>query len=96
MQNQIDHRLLLDAYEKIHLHGKAEQGKHTLEGITAYTDHDGYTVFLEGHNTKLTLEFHNKYHLDYESVRDYDLFMKKIEQISRDFNAPGRDDKIKP
>lgn len=91
MKNEIDHRLLLDAYEKIHTHGKAEQGRHTLEGITAYTDHDGYTVFLEGHNVSLTLEFHNKYRLDYKSDREYQLFMKKIEQISRDYNSPGRD-----
>jgi len=90
MRNEIDHKLLLDAYEKIHTHGKAEQGRHTLDGITVYTDHDGYTVFFEGHKTTLTLEFHNKYHLDYENSRDYDLFMKKIEQISQGYPSPGR------
>jgi len=91
MKNEIDFRLILDAYEKITLHGKAEQGKHTLDGITASTDFDGYTVFLEGHNTKLQLEFHNKYHLDYETSRDYENFMKKVEQISQGYSAPGRD-----
>lgn len=90
MKNDIDQRLILDAFEQIHEHGKAEQGKHTLDGITGYTDHDGYTVFLEGHNVKMTLEFHNKYRLDYNSERDFDLFMRKLEQISKGYHKPGR------
>ncbi|HET8816444.1 DUF3081 domain-containing protein [Pseudidiomarina aestuarii] len=90
MRNDIDQRLVLDAFEQIHEHGKSEQGKHTLDGITGYTDHDGYTVFLEGHNVKMTLEFHNKYRLDYNSERDFDLFMRKLEQISKDYHKPGR------
>ncbi|WP_417690202.1 DUF3081 family protein [Pseudidiomarina sp.] len=92
MKNEVDQRLVLDAYEKIHEHGKAEQGKHTLEGITAYTDHDGYTLFIEGHNVQMRLEFHNKYHFDYNSERDFDMFMRKLEQISRDYHKPGRED----
>lgn len=94
MKNEIDQRLMLDVFEKIHQHGKAEQGQHTLEGITAYTDHDGYTVYLEGHQVKMRLEFHNKYHLDYENQRDFDLFMGKLNQINRDYphKGPGSDE----
>lgn len=92
MKNEIDHRLVLDAFEKIHQHGKAEQGKHVLEGITGYTDYDGYTVFLEGHNVKMRLEFHNKYHLDYESERDAELFLKKLKQITRDYSTKSIDE----
>ncbi|MDT7526059.1 MULTISPECIES: DUF3081 domain-containing protein [Pseudidiomarina] len=90
MKNEIDQRLVLDAYETIHEYGKAEQGKHTLEGISAYTDHDGYTVFLEGHGVRMTLEFHNKYHLDYENERQYEMFMRALENISQGHYEPKR------
>lgn len=96
MKNEIDYRLVLDVFEKIHTHGKAEQGAHVLEGITASTDFDGYTVFLEGHRTKLRLEFHNKYHLDYESARDFDAFMRKLEQISNDYDSKIETDQNRP
>ncbi|EKE80913.1 DUF3081 domain-containing protein [Idiomarina xiamenensis] len=89
MKNEIDQRLVLDAYEKIHRHGEAKQGRHELDGIQAYTDHDGYTVFLEGHNVKMTLEFHNKYRLDYDSEREFDTFIRKLKQISKDYETPG-------
>lgn len=89
MKNEIDHRLMLDAYEKIHTHGKAEQGRHILDGITAYTDHDGYTVFLEGHGVELTLEFHNKYRLNYDNERQFDQFMRAIKNISKGYETPG-------
>jgi hypothetical protein len=81
MRNEIDQRLILEAFEKVHEYGKAEDGKHTLDGITVYTDHDGYTVFLEGHGVRMTLEFHNKYHLDYEHQRQLDQFLRALENI---------------
>ena len=91
MKNEIDHRVLLDAYEEIQKHGKAEQGKHSLFGVTAYTDHDGYRVFFEAHNVKLTLEFHNTYHVEYDARKDFDQFLKRVEEISKGYHSPGHD-----
>ncbi len=92
MRNEINQRLVLEAFEKVHQYGKAEQGKHTLDGITVYTDHDGYTVFLEGHGVRMTLEFHNKYHLDYENERQFELFMRALENIAKGHYEPKRED----
>ena len=59
-KNDIDQRLVLDAFETIIEYGKPDdEGRKTLEGITAYTDFDGYTVFLEGQGVNMRLEFHN-------------------------------------
>lgn len=89
MKNDIDFRLILDAYEKIHTHGEAQQGQHVLEGITAFTDHDGYTVFLEGHGVKMRLEFHNKYHLDYDNGDQLDKFIRALKSIADGYETPG-------
>ncbi|MCA1766714.1 MAG: DUF3081 domain-containing protein [Idiomarina sp.] len=89
MKNELDNKLMLDAYEKIHTHGEARQGRHYLDGIEAYTDHDGYTVFLEGHGVKLTLQFHNSYHLDYDNERQYDQFIRALKNISKGYETPG-------
>ncbi|WP_404400667.1 DUF3081 domain-containing protein [Idiomarina seosinensis] len=89
MKNEIDFRLILDAYEKIHEHGEARQGQHLLEGIKAFTDHDGYTVFLEGQGVKLRLEFHNKYHLDYDNGSQLDKFIRALKSISEGYQTPG-------
>ena len=91
MKNDIDQRMVLDAYETIHEYGKADdEGRRTLEGITGYTDFDGYTVYLEGHGVKMRLEFHNKYHLDYDNERQFEHFMKALENISKGHYTPER------
>jgi hypothetical protein len=87
MKNELDTRDILNVYEKITSHGEVqEDGRHYLDGITAFTDHDGYTVFLEGHNTKLRTGFHNTYNLDYSTQRDAEQFLKKLKQIDKEYD----------
>lgn len=86
MKNELDTREILNIFEKITEHGKSEEGRYTLEGITAFTDHDGYTVYMEGHNTKLQTGFHNTYRLDYGTQRDADLFIKKLKYIDKEYD----------
>ncbi|RUO29212.1 DUF3081 domain-containing protein [Aliidiomarina sedimenti] len=86
MKNELETRQILNVYEKIVEHGQRNELGHQLEGITAFTDHDGYTVYLEGHNTKLQTGFHNTYNLDYSTQRDADLFLKKLKYIDQEYN----------
>lgn len=86
MKNELDTRQILTVFEKIREHGEADDERHVLEGITAYTDHDGYTVFMESHDVKLRTGFHNTYHMDYDSERSADQFLKKLKQIDRDYD----------
>lgn len=86
MKNELDTREILNIFEKIKEHGEGEGGQYRLEGITAFTDHDGYTVYLEGHRTKLQTGFHNTYRLDYESQRDAEQFMKKLKFIDKEYD----------
>ena len=47
MKNEIDSRFILRIFEKIRQHGKSEGGEYHLGGLKAFTDFDGYTVFIE-------------------------------------------------
>lgn len=85
MQDQIDTRLMLQAYEKITTHGEKLAGEidnmHRLEGVTAFSDFDGYTLYLEDAEVKLQTGFHNTYKLDYNSNRALENFIRKLKYI---------------
>jgi hypothetical protein len=81
MKNELDSRFLLSVFEKVRQHGKQENGQYLLEGVKAFTDFDGYTLFIEDALVKLTFGFHNQYHFDYESSSHYEAFEKKLKHI---------------
>jgi len=83
MKNELDSHLLLQVYEKIRLNGVEEAGVYELDGLKAYTDPDGYTLYMEDKLVKLRLGFHNKYHLDYEKPEHFDLFEKRLHAIDK-------------
>ncbi|RUO23898.1 DUF3081 domain-containing protein [Aliidiomarina minuta] len=85
MKNELDTREILAVFEKIRNHGELKDERYQLAGVTAFTDHDGYTVFMEDASVKLRTGFHNTYHLDYSSQRDAENFLKKLHQIDRDY-----------
>lgn len=67
MKNELDSKFLLQVFDKIRQHGSKNDEHYQLNGITAYTDLDGYTLFVEDANVKLQFGFHNQYHFDYDS-----------------------------
>ena len=87
MKNELDTHLILDVYEIVHTHGEHNGDEYELEGIKVSTDHDGYTVYLSGHGVEMRLEFHNKYHLDYQTERQLDLFTRKLEQLRKTYHS---------
>ncbi|QJR81950.1 DUF3081 domain-containing protein [Alteromonas pelagimontana] len=81
MRNELDSKLLLRVFDKIRQSGEKRDDKYFLNGITAFTDLDGYTLFIEDSKVKLQYGFHNQYHYDYESNDDYEKFEKKLKEI---------------
>ena len=59
MKNELDSKFLLQVFDKIRQHGSKNDEHYQLNGITAYTDLDGYTLFVEDANVKLQFGFHN-------------------------------------
>lgn len=85
MKNELDSKFLLRVFDKIRQHGEKENEQYKLLGITAYTDHDGYTLFIEDVHVKLRFGFHNQYHFDYESNSHLEGFEKKLKKIEKEF-----------
>jgi hypothetical protein len=81
MKNELDNRFILSVFDKISKHGKIVQGAYMLDGVKAFTDHDGYTLFIEDALVQLRLGFHNQYHFEYEKKEHREQFEKKLTQI---------------
>lgn len=85
MKNELDTKFLLQVFEKIRQHGEKVDDSYRLNGVKAFTDLDGYTIFIEDAKVKLSFGFHNQYHFDYESRSDYESFEKKLKSIDAEF-----------
>lgn len=85
MKNDIETKFLLSVFEKIRQHGQRTEFAYLLEGVKAYTDHDGYTVFLEDAQVKMSIGFHNQYFLDYDKAEHKDAFTRKLETIAHNY-----------
>lgn len=81
MKNELDSKFLLRIFDKIRNNAELKDEQYFLEGITAYTDFDGYTLYIEDARVKLRFGFHNQYHFDYNSESDYESFDKKLKYI---------------
>ncbi len=89
MQNEINTRFILSVYEKIVTKGEAVEGElegtHQLEGVTAFADFDGYTVYLEDAEVKVRTGFHNTFKVDYDTARALDNFVRKMKHIEANY-----------
>lgn len=81
MKNDIDSKMILNVFEFIQQHGEAIDGGKMFEGITAFTDFDGYTVYLKTSTATISLGFHNTYHLDYELPTHKEMLINSIHRI---------------
>lgn len=85
MKNEIDSKFILNVFEKIRQNGEANGEGYVLNGITAFSDFDGYTVFMEDSKVKLRFGFHNQYHFDYEKEEHLTQFEHKLKGIDKDY-----------
>lgn len=85
MKNELEAKQVLSVFDKIRQHGEAHDGTYLLEGVKAYTDHDGYTVFLEDALVQLRYGFHNQYHFEYQTNEHLEQFKRKLEVIQKDY-----------
>lgn len=87
MQNEIDSKFLLRVFGKVTNSGEKNSEGYFLEGVTGFSDFDGYTIFLQDAKVKLSFGFHNTYHFDYQSQSDFTAFEKKLKYIDKHYQA---------
>lgn len=87
MKNEIDIHQILRVFDKIRQHGEQGGDGHILQGVSASTDFDGYTIFLSDAQCSLTVYFHNKYNYEYPSDAALEDFNKRIRAIDKQFEG---------
>ena len=85
MKNELESKFLLQVFDKIRQSGEKKDDKYLLNGIVAFTDHDGYTLFIEDAKVKLQFGFHNQYRFDYPSQDAYEQFEKNLKEIDKQY-----------
>ncbi|MDN3653545.1 DUF3081 domain-containing protein [Thalassotalea ponticola] len=81
MENLIDNKLALNAFEKITRLGEKSDDRYHYLGVTAWQDFDGYTCFLNYNDVTMTLMFHGKYDIEFENADTLKQFVQKIHRI---------------
>lgn len=84
MKNELDTKSLLRVYELIQLKGEPFNEGKCYKGITAFSDFDGYTIYLEASGVLLRFGFHNTYHLDYDHANQKKQFLAKLENLIKE------------
>lgn len=77
MKNELDPSKVLQAYENVMNNGSPTEFGKIYEGVEAFSDYDGYNVFLRGNGVELKVGFHNTYHLEYEQEHLKETFFEK-------------------
>lgn len=82
-EQKIDVKQALRVFDKITQHGEKSEEGWRYRGLTASTDFDGYTVFLNSPKVELTIFFHNKFTVDYRNRVDLEEFIDLLAKIDR-------------
>lgn len=77
MKNEIESKFVLAVFEKMRQHGEKQHENYILGGLSAFTDFDGYTLFIEDALVKLRFGFHNQYDFEYAKEEHFEQFLKK-------------------
>jgi hypothetical protein len=85
MKNEIDSKFVLSVFEKMRQHGEKQHQNYVLGGLEAFTDFDGYTLFIEDALVKLRFGFHNQYDFKYTKQEHFDQFIKKMSAIDKNY-----------
>ena len=57
MKNEIDNKQILAVYERIQQRGETTEEGKLYQGVTAFSDIDGYTVYLQAVACYYALDF---------------------------------------
>ncbi len=82
--DKIDIKVALSVFDKVISRGERKDETFFLNGLYATPSFDGYTVSLTDQKVTLSILFHNKFNLVYDSKKSLSEFLLKLERIDRD------------
>jgi len=80
---KVNIKTALLAFNRIREEGVERAGEYHLNGVSAGSDFDGYTITLRDDYVTLHIFFHNKFKLDFVNKRHLTTFMDRIEKIGK-------------
>lgn len=83
MDEKVNVKKSLHAFNTIVTKGRREGDEYALNGLVAYASFDGYTVTIRNDYVQLDIFFHNKIAFNYSSAKERALFLEKINLLSR-------------
>ncbi|MEM1434420.1 MAG: DUF3081 family protein [Pseudomonadota bacterium] len=83
MNSKLDLVVAYRAYANVLDQGESVDGGYRLHGLTAYTDHDGYTVTLCNGTVSARLMFHSKIQFDTPNSRALQRFVRQVTDVAR-------------
>ena len=83
MIEKVNIKEALLAFNTIVTEGHRNGDEYTLNGLTAYTDFDGYTTTIRNDYVRLDIFFHNKISFDYSSSKERLLFLEKLSTLGQ-------------
>lgn len=86
MNNELDSNQLLQAYNIVMEYGEPTEIGKQYQGIEAFSDYDGYSIYLRGKGVQLKLGFHNTYHLDYALEAQKERFLRALTAMVQSSN----------
>lgn len=81
MQEPVDVRKALEAFNIIREQGVKKDAHHQMNGIKVEVGFDGYTVSLYNDYARLDIFFHNKFSFNYTNGKEGEAFLDKLEMI---------------
>ncbi|MFT6387891.1 MAG: hypothetical protein ACJAUP_001263 [Cellvibrionaceae bacterium] len=83
MNEKVNLKKAFRAFNRITTEGYRNGDEYSLNGLTAHSDFDGYTITIRNDYVRLDIFFHNKFSFDYSSRKERILFLEKIDTMYR-------------
>lgn len=79
----LDIKQAMRVFNQVQTHGEKRQGRYYWRQLEASSDFDGYTLYLNYQNVKLSLFFHNSYHISFNTRQELDQFYQLLANLDR-------------
>lgn len=81
MEEDFDIKLALRVFANIQSFGDKRDDTYYYQGLTGWSDLDGYTVEISDGEVKLSIYFHNQYEFKYDNGKLLDVFIHKLKAV---------------